>query len=547
MSEVRVDSTELLLALEASLGAGAQAIQESISAARSRAASLTERLSAQRSLCRQQIEHWRGCIANADEEEDTTSYYEQKALWEQRLEDTERSIARMDGACNEFRRVSAELTNLAQDRTPRARAFLRRRAGEIENYESLKAEGGTVHPSASTLTSSAAAVPSPVWFTGYRRTKHDPRDWLWSKLYGPTPNSLPGSCILESLVGPAYDQKDTPQCVCCSLAALKHHDEYRKSQTWLLFDPEPIYRQCKARDGAVGEDGTTIRDGFKVAVKSGLVAGDGQRYFIKAYARLENADEICHALSLQKLVLIGLRVDGTQLSQLERQALVVAPDHTDGAHCMVIVGYDAGQRIFRVRNSWGSHWGDIGHCWIPFSYLAIDPDFDAWTSVCDKVSAKVSHCNEAPRFPDREVFPNSNFAWFNPSDVSLSDEDGRALDWKRITPEDAQESLRIVTRMRAYLDLSQLRSGTASTTRDYLARLTDDSRCRIFTEDDLRVFDLYFRSEAIRIDSDGQGGFMVVNGRHRLHQAQKLGITSVPVSISNLARKQLADRIALGQ
>lgn len=78
------------------------------------------------------------------------------------------------------------------------------------------------------------------------------------------------------------------------------------------------------------------------------------------------------------------------MSALGRSALVAAPNATDGGHCMLAVGYDAEQRMFRVRNSWGHNWADAGHCWIPFSYFLSDPDFDVWTSVCDKVSGELS-------------------------------------------------------------------------------------------------------------------------------------------------------------
>ena len=54
-------------------------------------------------------------------------------------------------------------------------------------------------------------------------------------------------------------------------------------------------------------------------------------------------------------------------------------DRLEGGHAMTILGYDDVKQAWLVRNSWGPEWGDAGHCWIPYAYLA-DPDlfYDAW-------------------------------------------------------------------------------------------------------------------------------------------------------------------------
>ena len=38
-------------------------------------------------------------------------------------------------------------------------------------------------------------------------------------------------------------------------------------------------------------------------------------------------------------------------------------------HAMLCVGYNKKEKIFIVRNSWGSEWGDGGYCYIPFDYM----------------------------------------------------------------------------------------------------------------------------------------------------------------------------------
>jgi len=45
-----------------------------------------------------------------------------------------------------------------------------------------------------------------------------------------------------------------------------------------------------------------------------------------------------------------------------------------GYHAMVICGYSEEEKVYIVRNSWGSSFGDHGYCYIPFSYVE-SPEF----------------------------------------------------------------------------------------------------------------------------------------------------------------------------
>ncbi len=45
-----------------------------------------------------------------------------------------------------------------------------------------------------------------------------------------------------------------------------------------------------------------------------------------------------------------------------------------GYHAMVICGYSEEEKVYIVRNSWGSSFGDRGYCYIPFSYVE-SPEF----------------------------------------------------------------------------------------------------------------------------------------------------------------------------
>lgn len=51
-----------------------------------------------------------------------------------------------------------------------------------------------------------------------------------------------------------------------------------------------------------------------------------------------------------------------------------------GYHAMIVVGvrYVNGERQFKIRNSWGTSWGDNGHTWFSESYMGSPEVNDLW-------------------------------------------------------------------------------------------------------------------------------------------------------------------------
>ncbi len=45
------------------------------------------------------------------------------------------------------------------------------------------------------------------------------------------------------------------------------------------------------------------------------------------------------------------------------------PGMTHAYHAMVLSGYDDSRHAFRVRNSWGDHWGDQGSAWVDYDFF----------------------------------------------------------------------------------------------------------------------------------------------------------------------------------
>lgn len=41
-----------------------------------------------------------------------------------------------------------------------------------------------------------------------------------------------------------------------------------------------------------------------------------------------------------------------------------------GGHAIVCLGYDESKKVFIMRNSWSTNWGDNGHFYLPYDYLS---------------------------------------------------------------------------------------------------------------------------------------------------------------------------------
>lgn len=97
----------------------------------------------------------------------------------------------------------------------------------------------------------------------------------------------------------------------------------------------------------------------------------------KAYTLITQS-EILHCIASGYPVVCGIQV----FEELESQQVAetgILPDPSDpsnvlGGHCIDIAGYDMtknnGNGMWKVRNSWGTSWGQKGYFWASFDYFA---------------------------------------------------------------------------------------------------------------------------------------------------------------------------------
>lgn len=243
---------------------------------------------------------------------------------------------------------------------------------------------------------------------GWTRDLPDHRD-LVRATAPETLANLPASVDLSTdpAMPPIYDQAQIGSCTANAIAAAVEY-ELRKQK---LADFMPsrlfIYYNERAMEGSVGSDsGAQIRDGVKSVATQGVCPEDewpydgdpansdgswpaGQRagqkpttacYSVASgteavqYERVpQELDHIKAALAAGVPVVFGFSVYASFESQETAQtgdAPMPAPGEAQlGGHAVLAVGYDNATDRFKVRNSWGTGWGQAGYFTLPYAYL----------------------------------------------------------------------------------------------------------------------------------------------------------------------------------
>jgi len=99
---------------------------------------------------------------------------------------------------------------------------------------------------------------------------------------------------------------------------------------------------------------------------------DAPRRTISTYELIITQDEMLEVVNNGRPVVVGLKLYEDFEYRTQEDAVVSMPDRDKasmGSHAMAIVGYDLDRRQWLAQNSYGTAWGDLGYCWIPFEYM----------------------------------------------------------------------------------------------------------------------------------------------------------------------------------
>lgn len=208
---------------------------------------------------------------------------------------------------------------------------------------------------------------------------------------------LPSSVDLSSSpdMPPVYDQGELGSCTANAIAAAVDFENHRQDGAFLTPSRLWIYYQERVIEHTVNQDsGAQIRDGMKAVAKLGVCPESDWPYDIATFTIAPAPKDYTDALKDRALsyqappqqlfglksvlagglpIVFGFTVyESFESQEVASSGIVPMPDPKEnvvGGHAVVLVGYDDAQDRFRVRNSWGTGWGQSGYFEMPYLYV----------------------------------------------------------------------------------------------------------------------------------------------------------------------------------
>lgn len=219
---------------------------------------------------------------------------------------------------------------------------------------------------------------------------------------------LPTVVNLEDQCPPVYDQGNLGSCTANAAAGLSQFLQKKLYRSNFTPSRLALYYWTRLREGTQGSDsGASLSDAVTVLETYGSPHESWDKYDISRFTQepsarvvsdaakhvITNAQSVTQDLYTTKNVLAGghpFIFGFTVYESFESQALVadgIMPlplegEKVLGGHAVMAVGYDDSLQRFRVRNSWGTGWGQKGYFTMPYAFLT-DPQYasDMWTAV----------------------------------------------------------------------------------------------------------------------------------------------------------------------
>lgn len=245
---------------------------------------------------------------------------------------------------------------------------------------------------------------------GWLKDSDDRRDH-WAKV-APRAFDLPNAVDLRPGMQPIWNQGSLGSCTAQAVCAVIMFTEIETLHVGRLPSRRYVYFNTRAIQGDTKNDtGASIRNTIKAWVNEGVCKEATCKYSVSdfavkpsaeaykegrarkapnaSYQRIDvNLDDIREQLAQNNPIAGGFPVYESFMSNgVRTTGIVPMPKRSEkqvGGHAVVICGYDDAKRMFLIRNSWGTSWGQKGYCWMPYEFVMMFFS-DLWTIT--KVSA----------------------------------------------------------------------------------------------------------------------------------------------------------------
>lgn len=257
---------------------------------------------------------------------------------------------------------------------------------------------------------------------GWQRDIPDLRDYTFeseeiqellgkSKAFAAAPALAKKLVDLSTYCSPIEDQGSLGSCTAQAGIGLLEYYENRAFGGFLDGSRLFLYKVTRSLLGWTGDTGAWLRTTMKAMALFGTPPESYYPYNIAKFD--EEPTAFCYSFGQNYKAIRYYRLDppGTQPADLltrvkhfllagfpsmfgftvfnfgNAQGEFAFPNSTDsvkGGHAVVAIGYDDERQIgnevgaIRVRNSWGTSWGEQGYGWIPYRYIEEGLAVDFW-------------------------------------------------------------------------------------------------------------------------------------------------------------------------